>query len=56
MPRAIIGILWLLLLRNKIFEGVVFVASVIKMHEIRINLIVFTHWWLEKPIVKPENS
>ena len=55
LPRAIIGILWLLLLRNKIFEGVVFVASVIKMHEIRINLIVFTHWWLEKPIVKPEN-
>ena len=27
----------------KFFEGVVFVASVIKMHEIRSNLIVFTH-------------
>ena len=38
-----------------IFEGVVFVASAIKMHEIRSNLIVFTHWWLEKPSVKLEN-
>jgi len=36
------------------FEGVVFVASIIKMHEIRSNLIVFSHWWLEKPSVKPE--
>lgn len=26
-----------------ILEGVVFVASAIKMHEIRSNLIVFTH-------------
>ena len=37
------------------FEGVVFVASAIKMHEIRSNLIVFTHWWLQKPSVKLEN-
>ena len=37
------------------FEGVVFVASAIQMHEIRSNLIVFTHWWLEKPSVKLEN-
>ena len=27
----------------KFFESFVFVASVIKMHEIRSNLIVFTH-------------
>ena len=39
----------------KFFEGVVFVASAIQMHEIRSNLIVFTHWWLQKPSVKLEN-
>ena len=39
----------------KFFEGVVSVASAIQMHEIRSNLIVFTHWWLEKPSVKLEN-
>ena len=39
----------------KCFEGVVFVASAIQMHEIRSNLILFTHWWLEKPSVKLEN-
>ena len=39
----------------KCFEGVVFVASAIQMHEIRSNLILFTHWLLEKPSVKLEN-
>ena len=40
----------------KFFEGVVFVASAIQMHEIRSNLIVFTNLWLEKPSVKLENG